>query len=442
MRTKLLTAVFVLVALASCNIKETEGDGTASSTFDGTVEYEGHFTGERLRLDLALCGDRNSQSAFLKEMHREEQWAGSPTSLIDRFGYGQYFFELFEEGDLIYSKGFSTLFEEWRTTEQAGNVPMSGSQSIWMPFPKNKVHFVLYERIRVTGRFEPLLEFDIDPSDRHIIPSRDNGFSVRSLQYRGDIGGKVDLVFAGEGYTDTEMPKLRSDAVRMAGYIFSMEPYASRRDDFNIWLVESVSTDSGADIPQDGIWKNTVMDSMFDTFYIDRYLTVMDHTKIADVVSGAPVDAIIVLVNTNKYGGAGMYGSYAMATTDNPRSMPVVIHEFGHSFAGLADEYYDSEVAYEEYYPLDIEPWEPNVTTNVDFASKWKDMVEEGTPLPTPNDSLYADTVGMFEGGGYMTYGCYRPYYDCRMKTNTAKGFCPVCQQAINRMIDYYGTIR
>ena len=248
----------------------------------------------------------------------------------------------------------------------------------------------------------------------------------------------VFLVLAGEGYGYGEIGKLRADAQRMTDYIFGMEPYSSRRNDFNIWLVESVSRDSGADIPQDGIWRNTLMDSMFDTFYIDRYLTVMDHTKIASVVSGAPVDAVIVLVNDSKYGGAGMYGSYAMTTTDNKRSLPVIIHEFGHSFAGLADEYYDSETAYQDFYPLDIEPWEPNITTNVRFEDKWADMIEDGTPIPTPNDSSWMGTTGMFEGAGYMTYGCYRPYYDCRMITNTAPAFCPVCQRAINRMIDYY----
>ena len=437
---RFLPFIIFSALILSCkeNNVQKRNDGTVSCTFCDKVEYNEHFTRERLRLNLTLCGDTGTQSAFLSGMVREGEWSGNPSSLIDKFGYGQYFYEIFDDGNLVFSKGFSSLFEEWRTTEQARNVPMSSNQSVWMPFPKQKVHFVLYERIRETGRFASILEFDIDPEDRHIMPAEDYGFNVTTLQYRGDISHKVDIVLAGEGYTSSQMGKLRSDARRMTEYLFSMEPYASRRDDFNVWLVESISREEGTDIPQEGIWRNTVMDSMFDTFYIDRYLTVMNQTKIADAVSGAPADAIIVLVNTAKYGGAGIYGSYAMTSVDNQRSLPVIIHEFGHAFAGLADEYYDSEVAYEDYYPLDIEPWEPNLTTNIDFDSKWPDMIEEGTPVPTPNDSSFLNVVGMFEGGGYMTYGCYRPYFDCRMQTNTAPGFCPVCQRAISRMIDYY----
>lgn len=426
------------MVLVACSGKAPAGDGTFSGTFEGSVDYDAHFTGERLRIDLVLAGDATRQSAYLKELHRETEWAGSPNSLVDKFGYGQYFVELTDGSGLIYSRGFSTLFEEWRTTAQAATTPMAASQSVWTPFPKEKVHFTLYQRIRETGRFVSMLEFDIDPADRHIIPGPDNSFTVTPLLHSGISAHKVDLVFAGEGYTAAQLPKLREDAMKITDYFFSMEPYASRKDDFNVWLVESVSGEQGSDIPQDGIWHDTLMDSMFDTFYIDRYLTVTDQTKIASAVSGAPVDAVFVIVNDSKYGGAGIYGSYAMGTSDNVRSLPVTIHEFGHSFAGLGDEYYDSEVAYEDYYPAGIEPWEPNITTMADFGAKWQDMIKEGTPVPTPNDSTYKGVTGCFEGAGYMTYGCFRPYFECRMLNNTAPGFCPVCQRAINRMIDSY----
>ena len=292
-----LAAGALTFSCRTANEQSVAGDGTESCLFEGNVEYEAHFTGERLRVDLILAGDSSHQSAYLSELHREGEWAGSPNSLIDKFGYGNYFFELFENEELIYSKGFSTLFDEWTTTEQAKTTKMATGQSLWMPFPKNKVHLTLYQRTRQTGKFSIMLELDIDPSDRHIIPGCDNDFNIKALQYKGDVAHKVDLVLAGEGYTYEEIGKLRSDARRMTDYIFGMEPYSGRRDDFNIWLVESISRDSGADIPQDGIWRNTLMDAMFDTFYIDRYLTVMDHSKIASVVSGAPVDAIIVLVN-------------------------------------------------------------------------------------------------------------------------------------------------
>ncbi len=416
-----------------------EGDGTASSTFCGSVDYDSHFTRERLRMDFVLAGDKDRQYAFLDELHRESFWVGSPSGLIDTFGYGQYFLEIFHKDSLIFSHGFSTLFEEWRTTAEAASTPKAASQSLWMPFPKDTVTVVLYQRIRSTGMFQPFYECEVNPSDRHIIPGPDNDFVVDCLQYKGDPAHKVDLVFAGEAYTPEQLPKLRKDAARMMEYLFTMEPYASRRDDFNVWLVESTSEDGGVDIPNWGQWKRTVMDSSFDTFYEDRYLTIMNHKKMASVLSGVAFDTAFILANETKYGGGGIYNSYAMGTSDNKLSEVVFIHEFGHSFAGLGDEYYTSDVAYQDYYPVGVEPWEPNITTLVDFSSKWADMVEDGTPVPTPDDpDQWYGVTGVFEGAGYMAKDCYRPFFECRMLNNTAPCFCPVCQRAINAMIDFY----
>ena len=433
------TAVLILCACTQQTPVPGEGDGTVSSTFDGSVDYDAYFTSERLRLDFVLAGNNQEQYAFLSELHRENEWAGSPNALIDKFGYGQYFMEAFSGDELIYSKGFSTIFEEWRTTPEAKKTPMAANQTMWMPFPKEPVRIVLYQRFRNTGLFEKFFECEVDPSDTHIIPGPDNDFAVTPLMVNGDHKHKVDLVFAGEAYTREQLPKLREDATRMMEYLFSFEPYAHRRSDFNVYLVESVSEDGGVDIPNHGQWRKTVMDSSFDTFYEDRYLTIMNHQKIASVFSGVPFDALFIIANETKYGGGGIYGSYAMGTSDHELSDVVFIHEFGHSFAGLGDEYYTSEVAYEDYYPAGVEPWEPNITTMVDFCSKWADMVEEGTPVPTPNDpEKYYDVVGVFEGAGYMAKGCYRPYFECRMLNNTAPGFCPVCQRAIEAMINYY----
>lgn len=434
------TRFFALIAAAACLCACHELRRSCPEVVLCDVDYDDCFTPERLRVDLVLAGDFDSEYAFVNELHRERHWSGSPNSLIDTFGYGQCRVEAFYGDTLVFSCGFCPLFEEWRTTEQAKHTPMAANQSFWMPFPKRTVHIVVSQRIRKTGEMEKMLEFDVDPTDRHIVPGPDNDWPVTALQYKGDPAHKVDLVFAGEAYSASQMGKLRKDAIRMMEYLFTMEPYASRRDDFNVWLVESVSEDAGVDIPNYGQWRSTAMDSMFDTFYVDRYLTIMDHKKIASTVSGAEFDAIFVLANETKYGGGGMYGSYAMGTSDHRLSNEVFIHEFGHSFAGLGDEYFDSETAYdEEYYPLNIEPWEPNITTMVDFDSKWKDMVEDGTPVPTPGDSTaWYGKVGVFEGAGYMTYGCYRPYFECRMLNNTAPCFCPVCQRAISRMIDFY----
>lgn len=217
-----------------------------------------------------------------------------------------------------------------------------------------------------------------------------------------------------------------------------IEPYRSRMSDFNIWAVESVSKESGPDIPHNDIWKNTALSSNFYTFRIDRYLTAPNQSIVAKAASNAQCDALYVIVNTEKYGGGGIFNFYGLSMSDHKFSAEVFVHEFGHSFAGLGDEYYSSEVAYDEFYNLKTEPWEPNITTNVNFESKWKDMIDPKTPVPTPNDVAYKDVVGLFEGGGYMSKGIFRPHLDCRMKTNTAGGFCPVCVRAINKMIDYY----
>lgn len=440
MKKGILSIAAAILMLSGCSgQKDTQaviGDGTVTSICTEDVDYDTYFTPDRLRINMVFAGNSEKQEFFLSDIYKECAWAGSPNSLIDKLGYGQYFFEVFSGDKLIFSRGFSTLFEEWRTTDQARHVDMAANQCVWMPCPKEKVTVVFYYRIRKTGLFEKAASFEIDPNDTHIIPGPVNDYNVVPLQVKGDMAHKVDLVFSGEAYTKDQMGKLNKDANKFMEYLFSMEPYKSHRDDFNVWLIESVSEEGGVDKPQFGEWRNTAFNSGFDTFYEDRYLTIQDHRKIGDVYSGAPFDAIFVIANETKYGGGGIFYSYAMGTADNELSNEVFIHEFGHSFAGLGDEYYKSPVAYEGYYPLDVEPWEPNITTLVDFESKWADMVDESTPVPTTDSTL--NVVGLYEGAGYMAKDIYRPFWECRMINNTAPAFCPVCQRAISRMIEYY----
>lgn len=408
-------------------------------TANSQVKYDTYFTGDRLRIDLVFAGNAASQNVYLDGLTKECAWSGSKTHLTDPFRYGEYYLELRTPGgETIYSKGFNTLFQEWRTTAEAKNTPKAFNSSYVVPFPKEKVQLVVSERVKATGKFKELYTIEIDPADKLISREQQNDFKVTPVLNNGNPNERVDIVFIAEGYTVQEMEKFRKDAAKFAGYLFNIEPYKSRKQDFNIWAVESVSEESGTDIPHHDIWKKTVAGSNFFTFRIDRYLTAPDQKEVSQIASNAPYDAIYVIVNTNKYGGGGIYNFYGLSMSDHPTEAPVFVHEFGHSFAGLADEYYESEVAYEEFYNLKTEPWEPNITTLADFESKWKDLVSEGTPVPTPNDPKYIDVTGVFEGGGYMAKGIYRPYYECRMKNNTAKGFCPVCQRAINRMIDYY----
>jgi len=401
-------------------------------------DYDAWFTSDRLRVDFVLAGNADSQQAYLSGLRKECAWAGSHESLIDPFRYGEYMFEVRTvDGDtLIYSKGFSTLFQEWRTTPEARVVSKAYNQSVWMPFPKKEVRITLSERMKEacgtgrTGRFREIFSCTVDPDDVLVCreaPAED--YAVTPLLVSGAMEHKVDLLFVAEGYTAQQMDKFHRDCRKFMEYLFSMEPYKSRMDDFNVTAVDVISPEQGTDIPDQGIWKHTALNSHFYTFYIDRYLTVTDYKAIADNVAGVPFDALFIVVNEEKYGG-GIYNSYALGTAGNELSYQVFVHEFGHSFAGLGDEYFTSEAAYENFYISDIEPWEPNITTMADFGSKWKDMMDSG--------KWDEAQVGIHEGGGYMAKGVYRSREDCRMRTNTAPDFCPVCQRAINRMIDYY----
>lgn len=421
-------SLFLLVLLFAVNILNAQ-----------KINYDDHFTSDRLRIDFVFAGNAASQNVYLDGLKMESTWSGSRTSLIAPFDYGEYRLEVkAKDGKLIYSNGFNNLFQEWRTTAEAAVTPRAFSGSCRIPFPKESVSVIVSEREKQTGKFRQIASFQIDPQDKLINRERENNYKTISLHHSGEPADKVDLLFIAEGYTAEQMEKFRADAQRFMTYLFETEPYKSRKDDFNIWAVESVSSDSGPDIPQQGIWKNTAAASNFYTFRLDRYLTAPDHKKVSSIASESPCDAMYVIVNTDKYGGGGIYNYYGLSMADHATASQVFVHEFGHSFAGLGDEYYASEVAYEDFYNLKTEPWEPNLTTLVDFESKWKKMIDKTTPVPTPNDGKFNGVTGVFEGGGYMTKGIYRPALDCRMKSNTASGFCEVCVKAIGDMIDYY----
>lgn len=401
--------------------------GLVAASYAQTVKYDDYFTPDRLRLDMVFSGNAASQSVWLESVNFEEKWSGTRENLIPPFDYGEFRLDIYSACDSsrIYSFGFSSLFFEWRTTDEARTTNKAFRQSLRIPMPKQPVRAVLSERKYETGKFAELGSFEIDPADLAINREKSNNWKVTAIENNGPVENKVDLVFIAEGYTAEEMPKFLADVRKMTDYLFSMEPYRSRKSDFNVWAVESVSEESGPDIPQDSIWHNTVASSNFYTFRTDRYLTAPDQQIVAKLASNTPCDAMYVLVNTKKYGGGGIYNFYGLGASDSRFNQEVFIHEFGHSFAGLGDEYYDSETAYNDMYNLKVENWEPNISTMVDFSRKWEDMVGK-------------NGVGIFEGGGYSAKGIFRPREDCRMKTNTAEDFCPVCQRAISAMIDYY----
>ncbi len=404
-------------------------------------QYYNHFTDSQLRLDLIFGGNANEQDIYLSGLKAEAIWAGPRKKLVPDFEYGEYRLEVLDaaSGELLYATGFNTLFQEWRTMEEAQHTSMAFKSSCRIPYPKEKIKVTISERLRENGKYSSLAEFLIDPSDKSINREKENSFPVVPVLNNGHPQNKADLVFIAEGYTAEQMEKFRSDVQKHVQYLFEMEPYRHRKDDFNIWAVESVSAESGTDIPHHDIWKETVANSNFYTFKTDRYLTASDHTLLNKLTSNAPCDAIYVIVNTEKYGGGGIYNFYGLSMSDHHTTPMVFVHEFGHSFAGLADEYfYDTAESFTDMYNIAIEPWEPNITSLVEFEKKWKDMLEKGTPVPTPVKKGEEQVLGVYEGGGYMTKGIYRPVDNCRMRTNTAPGFCPVCRRAIEKMIDYY----
>jgi hypothetical protein len=405
-------------------------------TLPAQDDFDSWFERKSLRIDFALSGNQARQSAALEQLREEPVWAGPVKNRTDPFEYGGYYIKVYTSGrQLIYSRGFNTLFEEWRTTDEAAVQTQSWTNSISIPFPRQTVRIELLARDRLTNRFAPLLEWEVDPQSITIDRSPLKSLKTVDIRRKGDPDGKVDLVFLSEGYTEDQMDKFDADARRFADVLFRTPPFDRREDDFNVRAVHLPSEESGADLPSEGIYRHTALNAGFYTFGVDRYLTTRDMRSVRDAVWNVPCDAIFILVNSGIYGGGGMYNFYAIGSADHEHTLRVFVHELGHSFGGLADEYFQSAVAYSDFYNLDVEPWEPNITTLVDFDGKWKDLLPDGTPVPTLPEAPFADRVGVFEGGGYLAKGIYRPMNHCTMRDMT--GFCPVCQRAILKMIDF-----
>jgi hypothetical protein len=266
--------------------------------------------------------------------------------------------------------------------------------------------------------------------ERHITP-------YETLQQAADTNRCIHIAYIAEGYQEQEMPTFLEDAHAAMDALFAHEPFKSMRNRFQITAVKAPSKESGTSEPAKGIWKNTALHSHFDTFYSDRYLTTLNLKELHDWLAGTPYEHIIVLVNTDKYGGGGILNSYNLSMTHHEQFRPVVVHEFGHSFAGLGDEYaYENEAI--PMYPHDVEPWEPNLTTLKDFHGKWEDMIDKKTPVPTPATKKNEKKVGVYEGAGYSLNGVYRGMQDCRMRTNQNPEFCQVCLRALTRLIEFY----
>ena len=404
------------------------------------AQFDHYFTESSLRVDYCLTGNRTQTAYSLKEMIHEPYWSGSKTNLIDSLEFGNYIVRVYESGTdkLLFSKGYQNLFGEWQTTSEALNLTKSFEESVVVPFPKVKVDIVLSYK-NWGGKLIEGMRFSVSPDD-YFIRDYDN---LNLPVYDAWIGNKditkaVDIVILPEGYTQAEMGKFVKDCDFFVKSLFNYAPYDRYRESFNIRGLMVASEESGCTMPGDHIYKNTAMRFSFWTFDSERYCMSTDNRDIRDLAGQVPYDQIYVLVNTKKYGGGGIYNFYCSSASSNNYSSDVIIHEFGHGFAGLADEYYTDETGYDHMYNLEVEPWEPNLTSLVDFSNKWGDMINKKTPVPTPREPKYEQTIGVFEGGGYEAKGMYSPHMDCLMKTFKGHEFCPVCQRAIERMILYY----
>ena len=390
-------------------------------------DFNSWFQDKTLRIDYIFSGNDHEQHIAVDELSQSPRWYGKRQRLAElpMEGNGQITVRDSVSGKIIYRNSFSTLFQEWQSYPEAKTIDKSFENVFLVPMPKRTVKVTLDLRDN-RRQISASLTHVVNPNDiliRHIGEKEITPYVY--LQKAADTTRCIRIAYVAEGYTKAEMPKFLEDARRAMGYLFSYEPFKSSRNRFSLVAVESPSVDSGVSIPREGIWKNTALLSNYDTFYSERYLTTLHLKRLHDCLAGIPYEHIIVLVNTERYGGGGILNSYDLCAAHNSTFRPVVVHEFGHSFAGLADEYaYDTEEV--PMYPHDVEPWEKNITTKVDFKGKWENLIGKDPK------------AGFYEGAGYSPKGVYRAYPDCRMRTNENPDFCPACRQAIQAVIDFY----
>ena len=411
-----------------------------------------------LRVDYIFSGTDKTQSIYLAELYSIDGWAGRRVNMdqVPLRGNGQLTMRVkdSEEGGfdkVVYKTSFSTLFQEWQPTEEATRLSKAFENVFLVPMPAVKAELTVTLFDFHDGSVSCEYSHIVDPADILIRPVGRNPVPHEWIWKGGDdldaevdSEHKIDVAIVAEGYTEEEMGAFMEDAREAMESLWAHEPFKSMKDRFNLVCVKCPSKDSGVSVPRLGLWKETAVGSNFDSFYTERYLTTLHLFKLHDQLAGIPYEHLIILANTDTYGGGGIYNSYTLTTAHHPGFRPVVVHEFGHSFGGLADEYYYDDQFSEYYYP-EVEPWEQNITTMKDFDSKWKSLIGQSI---LPGDTTIdwkgkkevkeKETVGLYEGGGYQSKGVWRGFLDCRMKTNAYPSFCPVCRRAIRNMIDFY----
>lgn len=440
---------------------------------------------QTMRLDYYHTGNAAREFFSVDKVLVEPlAWPGNAQQVLDGTNLGKYLFEVREQKSnrLLYSRGFASIYGEWETTDEAKSVHRTFHESLRFPAPAVPVRIILQKR-DAHNAFREVWATTLDPQDIFIDKAKISPVGrVLEIEKNGDATNKVDLLILGDGYTSAELRKFETDARRLTEILFQTSPFKERRKDFNVWALCPPAAESGISRPSTGIYRDAPLGTTYDAFGSERYVLTFDNRAFRRAASLAPYDFVEILVNNRTYGGGGIFNLYSTVAADSQWSPYVFVHEFGHHFAGLADEYYTSSVAYAPANER-IEPWEPNVTALLEPKNlKWKDLVTPDTPLPTPwnkeafekysraiqgrrreiraqgrpeqeMDALfreelehesrmfarerYAGRVGAFEGALYEAKGYYRPQADCIMfsRTNT---FCAVCKRAIERIVDLY----
>ena len=480
-----------VAALSLCTVLSLLGlvahtQGPAPTATAPATAFDAAFTGRTMRVDYFHTGRAGERLITLDRIVDDGVWAGSRTRLIDDTNLGKFLVEVIDRAtnQVVFSRGFASLSGEWETTPEARSEWRTFHDSLRFPWPVNPVQVVIKRR-EADQSFREIWSTLVDPASRFVnqSPPAPRG-RLWTVFEHGPSATKVDLLIIGEGYTEAELPKFHAQVRQLVDALFATEPFKTRRADFNVRALDLPSETSGVHRPQAGTSRRTPLSAEYNIFDSERYLLVQDNRALREVASVAPYDFLQIFVNEEHYGGGGIFGAHATAAAGNAFAEYLFIHEFGHHFAALADEYYTSDVAYATGGTEHAEPWEPNVTALKDPQRlKWADLVAPGTPLPTPwpksefeaaqreyqqtrrelraagapehemtalferqrarettllGQGPHAGIVGAFEGASYEAVGLYRPAADCLMFSRNDVGFCPVCRRGIERVIDLY----
>ena len=400
--------------------------------------FDAYFENKTLRLDYLHTGNAHSEKVEPATFWQGGIWSGTRGQLIEQERLGEMLLSVRDAktDQIIFTRSYSTLFGEYAATEKAETEEGTFEECVLMPYPKApvKYEFTVYSRSHIPTL---LFEGKFDPQATPQQPFKKE-YNVMDLHIGGVPENCLDILFIPDGYSIDDKEKLQKDMQAFSDYILHCVPFKDNIDKFNIRAIEGYSEESGITDPNANIFKNTLLNSSYNAIEVDRYLMCLNVWKMNEVAGNAPYDAILIIANSTKYGGGGIYNFYATANSDGEFSNYVTVHELGHSIAGLGDEYFDSEVSVRDFYPEGIEPVEPNLTTLIDFDAKWKHLLPADFPIPTPDTDEYNNILGVFEGGGYVAQGVFRPWRDCTMKAKVWNNFCPVCQEGFARVFEYY----